>query len=113
MARRVSEEETLRALRKMGSYKAPGPDGYPAIFYKRTWNVRGKALHQFIARALEGGSIPQRAMDATLVLIPKEEHPSTMRSFRPLSLRNVPVKLTSKIIVDRLKETLKELISPC
>lgn len=36
-----------------------------------------------------------------------------MRGFKPLSLCNVETKLVSKIIVNRLKETLKSLFSPC
>lgn len=52
-------------------------------------------------------------MEDTLVLVPKETHPTSTRGFRPISLSNVPMKLVSRIIVDRLKETLKQLISPC
>lgn len=113
MVKEVTEEETRRALSKMGSYKAPGPDGFPAIFYKKTWQVTGKALHSFVRGILEEEAIPARSMEATIVLIPKDEHPTSIRGFRPLSLCNVPTKLVSKVIVDRLKETLKELISPC
>lgn len=47
------------------------------------------------------------------MLIPKEAHPTSIRGFRPLSLCNVPVKLISRIIVSRLKETLKNLIPAC
>lgn len=36
-----TEEEMLRALRSIGSHKAPGPDGYQAVFFKRFWNVTG------------------------------------------------------------------------
>lgn len=47
------------------------------------------------------------------MLIPKDSLPTTIHEFRPLSLCNVPVKLVSKIIINKLKDILKKLISPC
>lgn len=46
------------------------------------------------------------------MLIPKEIKLSSMHGFRPLSLCNVVYKLASKVIVNRLKDIVKELISP-
>lgn len=51
------------------------------------------------------------AAEVLLVLVPKEETPSTIRSFRPLSLCNVSVKIVSWMIMNRLKQILSELIS--
>lgn len=36
LKRECTEEETLKALRNMGSFKAPGPDRYQAIFFENT-----------------------------------------------------------------------------
>lgn len=103
-------EDTLRALRRMGKYKAPGLDEYQAIFFKNTWS--GAAVHSFMKGILEGGDIPVEAAEALLVLTPKEVKPSTMKEFRPLSLCNIVYKLVSKIIVSRLREAWKSFISP-
>lgn len=62
---------------------------------------------------IDEGVVPKEAADATLVLIPKETKPTNMRGFRPLSICNVTYKLASKVIVNRLKGIMKELISPC
>lgn len=51
-------------------------------------------------------------MEAFLVVIPKEEHPTSMQTFRPLSLCNVPIKFVSKMVVHWLKPLLKDLITP-
>lgn len=40
-----TEEETRLALRGIGSYKAPGLDGYQAVFFKSSWSVVGTAVH--------------------------------------------------------------------
>ncbi|MDA4676006.1 hypothetical protein NY593_05210, partial [Enterobacter asburiae] len=34
-----SEKEVLHAISQMKNNKAPGPDGFPAEFYKRCWHI--------------------------------------------------------------------------
>lgn len=68
MEREYTVEDTLKALRKMGSYKALGPDGYQVVFFKSTWKLTGAAVHSFVKGILEGGAIPTRATDVLLVL---------------------------------------------
>lgn len=107
-----TEEGIRLASRGMGSYKAPRPDGYQAAFFKSAWNLIRKAVHSFVTSILEGGDIPNEAAEALLVLVPKEAKPGSMRAFRPLGLCNKIQKLYSKMIVNRLKEVWKCLISP-
>lgn len=57
MGRVVMVEETRRSLQKMGSYKALGPDGYPAIFYIKTWHITGGDLYSFVRDAVEGKAV--------------------------------------------------------
>lgn len=106
-----SIEETCKALMEMGSLKAPGPDGYPPLFFKATWDTTGKDLHQFVQGILNGVEIPLNVAEALLVLIPKEERPSTIRGFRPISRCNVSLKVASKMIVNRWKSFMGEIIS--
>lgn len=63
----------------MGSLKAPGPDGYQHVFFKRTWELTGTALHNFSQGVLRGELIPLEVTEALLVLIPKEEKPSSIK----------------------------------
>lgn len=105
-------EETHKSLMGMGSLKAPGPDGFHALFFKKTWNLTGRALHSFAQGILQGGDFPPEVTEALLVLIPKEQKPSSIKNFRPISLCNVSVKLVNKMIVNRLKHVLSKLISP-
>ena len=36
------EGKILEALTSLGSTKAPGPDGFTALFYKKYWHLIGK-----------------------------------------------------------------------
>lgn len=42
-------------------------------------------MHSFVRKLLRMGEISEEAAAATLVLIPKETKPSSMRGFGPLS----------------------------
>lgn len=108
---RFTLEETRNALKMMGSLKALGPDGFHPIFFKETWESTGTALHGFAQKILESGEIPSEAAEILVVLIPKEEHPTNIRSFRPISLCNVTMKVVARMVVSRLKEILGDGIS--
>lgn len=56
--------ETSKALKGMGSIKALGPDGYPALFFKRTWGLTGLPLHHFTDDLLNGEEVPLEAAEA-------------------------------------------------
>lgn len=107
LERSYSMEDTQMALKNMGSFKAPGPNGYHAIFFKRTWHLLREVVHSFVQTILEGGEMLEEASEACVVLIPKEPNPSMMESFRPISLCNVSLQLVSKTIVHRIMEIWK------
>lgn len=96
----------------MGSLKTLGPDGYQPVFFKRNWELTGTTLHNFAQGVLRGEVIPSEETEALLVLIPKEEKPSSIKGFKSISLCNVCVKVVTKMIVNWLKEVLDDIISP-
>lgn len=44
IGRPVQVEEIIRAIFSMGGYKAPGDDGFQAIFYQQNWEVVGASV---------------------------------------------------------------------
>lgn len=71
LERDYSMEDTQGALKRMGSFKSPGPDEYQAVFFKRTWHLIGGAVFSFVENIIEGGEIPMEEDEVLLVPIPK------------------------------------------
>ena len=49
------EKEVKEALFKMFPTKAPGPDGFPAHFFQRHWDLCGEEVTLVVLRVLRGG----------------------------------------------------------
>jgi hypothetical protein len=60
---------------------------------------------------LNGGDMPSIVNNTVLVLIPKVKNPQDLSQFRPISLCNVLYKICSKVIANRLRLVLDDIIS--
>jgi hypothetical protein len=112
LVREFSAEEVKAALDCIGDLKAPGLDGLPAVFYKSYWDIIGDRVTTEVLQVLNGGDIPPNWNETCVVLIPKVKNPERMRDLRPISLCNVIYKLVSKVLANRLKLILPEIIAP-
>lgn len=101
-------EEIKTALLQMGALKAPGPDGYPALFYQKFWEVVGGDVVDLVMNFLHTGSMPDGINHTAIVLIPKVDNPVDMTQFRPISLCNVIYKIIAKVLANRLKQILPD-----
>lgn len=104
-------QEVKKALFQIGDLKAPGPDGLHSIFYKRFWEMLGDDLIKEVLEAIDNISVPDGWNNTTIVLIPKIDNPEKVTQFRPISLCNVVYKVISKMLSNRLKLYLPDIIS--
>lgn len=104
-------EEVKCALFQMFPTKAPGPDGFPAQFYQKHWEVCGEDVTNIVLRIVRGEESPECINDTILVLIPKVTNPTLLAQFRPISLCIVLYKIASKVVANRLKLILPDIIS--
>ena len=71
----------------------------------------GKDVTTIVLRILRGDDSAEVINKTFVVLIPKITNPSLLSQLRPISLCNVLYKIASKVLVNRLKELLPEIIS--
>ena len=112
LSRPYSSEEVKAALFQMGPTKAPGPDGMNAFFYQKFWNIVGNEVTDAVLDFLHMSHMVPDINYTYIVLIPKVKKPEKMADFRPISLCNEIYKIISKVLANRLKLILPQLISP-
>lgn len=104
-----TRDEVTKALKQMHPMKAPGPDGMPALFYKKFWHVIGEDVILHVLNILNNGAPIASINHTNIVLIPKKNICES--ADRPISLCNVLYKLVSKVISNRLKSVFPLVIS--
>jgi hypothetical protein len=112
LCKEFSEKEIRDAV--FGSYAegAPGPDGFPFLFYQQFWEfVKPEILAMFKDWHL-GKLDLFRLNFSLLTLIPKEPDARTIQKFRPITLTNCSFKIFSKCVTNRLGMVSEELITP-
>ncbi|XP_077232625.1 uncharacterized protein LOC143869974 [Tasmannia lanceolata] len=107
-----SSEEIWQVIKDSDGNKAPGPDGFNGDFFKSFWYLIGSditlAIQSFF---LKGKILPQ--LNTTFIsLIPKHPDACSPENYRPISLCNFLYKVISKMLANRLKPLMNQLISP-
>ena len=103
--------EVGEALKQMEPLKAPRLDGLPPIFFQKFWSTIGEDVSHAVLDCLNSSSIPSSINCTFITLIPKVKSPSIVSEFQPIALCIVIYKLVSKVVANRLKKVLPNLIS--
>nr|GEW52162.1 hypothetical protein [Tanacetum cinerariifolium] len=109
MVRHVTNEEIKRAMFGIGDNKAPGPDGFTFVFFKKGWDVVGQDVCNAVRDFFVNGKLLKEINHMFLALIPKVTTPHKVNDFRLISCYNVIYKCISKILTNRLIEGVKDV----
>ena len=105
-----THQEVKTTLFQMYQIKAPGPDGYPVHFFQHHWDCSDEVTKAVLG-IVDGTKSTESINDTILVLIPKVKDPTLLSQSRPINLCNVLYKIASKVISNRLKVVLSDIIS--
>lgn len=108
--REFTQEEVFNALKSMKPIAAPSPDGMPAIFFQKFWNIVGVEVTNGVMEILNNGRNPTNLNHTFICLIPKIKKPIMTGDFRPISLCNVIFKIVTKTITNHLKLILPNIV---
>ena len=98
------------ALKQMAPLKASGPNGMPQIFFHHYWSSIGDDVVKAILSCLNSSQILPGLNHTLLTLIPKVKCPDKVTKFWPIALCNILYKLVSKVLANKLKRILPQLI---
>jgi hypothetical protein len=88
-----THEEIKNAV--FGSYAegAPGPDGFPFLFYQKFWDLIKQDIFNMFTDWQAGDLDLFRLKFSLLMLIPKEPDAITIQKYRPIVLTNCSFKI--------------------
>ena len=82
----------------------------PSEFYKAFWSELKEDMLEVFSESFEDSSLPQSCRRAVLTLLPKKGDLQEIKNWRPVSLLCVDYKLLSKVLSNRLKKVMDQLI---
>jgi len=90
--------------------KSPDSHDFNFNFIERNWNIIGANIINCIQCFYEIGYTPRGCNASFITLIPKKESPISLGDYRPISLVGCIYKLIAKILANRLKGVLENVI---
>ncbi|GLT47337.1 hypothetical protein SLA2020_210420 [Shorea laevis] len=111
LERPFSTEEIEEGLRSCEGTKAPGPDGYNFNFIKFAWSTLKEDFVNFFNEFYQNGKLVRGIKSSFLTLIPKKLNPTELKDYRLISLIGCVYKLLAKVLANRLKLVMPEIIS--
>nr|GEW20008.1 hypothetical protein [Tanacetum cinerariifolium] len=112
MVRNVTRQEVKVVLFSMGNDKVPRLDGFTAAFFKEVWEIVADDITNAVSEFFVNGKLLQVVNHTIIALLPKVRAPRKVTDYRLISYCNVLFKCISKIIANRIKESLKCLGVP-
>lgn len=112
MARDVTVTEITEAFKSLNPNKAPGPDGFSASYFHSAWDIVGSEVTLAMKSFFDSGELLKEINSTIIALVPKVPNPTKVGDYRPISCCNTIYKCIAKIIANRIKDVLPDIIDP-
>lgn len=113
LGRPLSLSELGEAIKSCKKNKTPGGDGLPVELYLALWEVIGHDLLEVYNELLDNGKMPASLREGVITLIYKKKGDRLdIKNWRPITLLGVDYKLLAKVMANRLKTVIAEVIDP-
>ncbi|KAK1316673.1 hypothetical protein QJS10_CPA05g01847 [Acorus calamus] len=107
----VTIEELRAAVFSQKPLSSPGPDGFPARFYQKYWDLINQDLLLAVQHFMINRHLLKQVSHSFITLIPKTANADSLDHFRPISLCNSLYKIITKVLASRLQQILSGLVS--
>ena len=95
----------------MNGDKDPGPDGFTLAFWQFCWDIVKHEVMGFFVEFHSFGRFERSLNSTFIVLIPKKWGIDDLKDFRPISLVGSLYKILAKVLANRLKRVVGNVIS--
>ena len=106
----ITLDELTNAVKSLPNFKAPGSDGLTVEFYSSFWNFFGPKLVSVFNYSFAVGLLPESQRESIIRLIHKRDDRRYLKNWRPISLLNADYKLCAKVLAERLRKLLSQII---
>ncbi|WMV09897.1 hypothetical protein MTR67_003282 [Solanum verrucosum] len=111
LQRQFEEDEILEGIKLCAMENAPGQDGFPMSFYLAFWELMKEDILKTLQYFYEYQKF-EKSLNATFIaLIPKKVGASELKDFRHISLIGGIYKIVAKILAERLKKMVNNLVN--
>ena len=100
-----------KALSQTTTNKSPGIDGIPNKFYKKFWYLLKDDFLQVTNYIYETGQLSESQSKGMITLLYKKGPKELLSNWRPITLLNSDYKIISKVLANRLRSVLPEVIN--
>jgi hypothetical protein len=104
-------EELENVVEDTETTTAPGPDGFPVVFFKKCWHLIKDLLLQILNGFMLGIIDIVRLNFGVLSLIPKVPGSENIKQYRLIALIIVVFKFVAQAFVTRLSPIAHQIIS--
>lgn len=107
----ITEEEIIKMLKETPAGKCPRPDGLMTLYYKKFKDILIPKMCSYMNGIRAKWEMRKKALEATITIILKEGKDSTLyNSYRPISLLNTDTKLFAKVLAEKMKIIMNDIV---
>ncbi|XP_048502731.1 uncharacterized protein LOC125498546 [Beta vulgaris subsp. vulgaris] len=111
LMREITDDEIQQALFSIPVDKSPGPDGFGTTFYKASWEIIGNDIITAVKDFFIHRKMLKDMNNTLITLVPKSKCPSNVSDYRPIACCNVVYKCITKVICNRMRKILPDIIA--
>jgi hypothetical protein len=98
-----SNEEIREVILGLPNDKAPSPNGFSSLFFKKAWPIIRNDMYKLCSDFFFHLADTKSINSSYITLVPKKENPETVSDFRLISLLNSSLKVISKLLANMLQ----------
>ena len=107
----ITLEELSKAVNMLKPNKSPGEDGIVSEFYKTYWYLIGEDFESVVQEIFDQQLLCESQYRGMITLMFKSGEREDIKNWRPITLLNTDYKIISKLLAERLKVVLPNIIN--